>query len=220
MKPVIEKYGNRVTYELIEGHARQYRLYDCYINYRSNAEWIMPIDDDEYLDIGDFKSIYEGIMYYRNKFPHMDMLAIRWKHLFPKKFHTERTGKVLEYCTETNPGLAKTFMHLGDNTVKTILRRYGEIHYEETWENPSGGHVPKNSVFYGALLCDGQNVTGCGINNTKETLPDERIRLLHCRYKGYSDWKKKYGDKKAVTVSDSNERVKQFPFMEMLEKLD
>ena len=210
VKSICAGYGDRVTYELIEGQAYQYRLYDSYIECRSNAEWIMPLDDDEYLDIGDFDSIYDGIMYYRNKFPHMDMLAIRWKHLFPKKFKEERIGKVLDYCTEENPELAQQFMWLGDGTVKTIVRRYGKIHYEETWENPCGGHVPKNSVFKGALLCDGRNIQGVGIPNCPYALNDERMRIIHCRYKGPSDYADKMST--AMTVSDSVQRKKKWQF--------
>jgi len=218
VKSICAEYGDRVTYELIEGQAYQYRLYDSYIECRSNAEWIMPLDDDEYLDIGDFDSIYDGIMYYRNKFPHMDMLAIRWKHLFPKKFKEERTGKVLDYCTEENPELAKKFMWLGDGTVKTVVRRYGKIHYEETWENPCGGHVPKNSVFMGALLCDGRNIQGVGIPDCPYALDDERMRIIHCRYKGPSDYAEKMST--AMTVSDSVQRKKKWQFDEILPHLD
>lgn len=218
VRKICADYGDRVTYELIEGQTYQYRLYDSYIECRSNAEWIMPLDDDEYLDIGDFDSIYDGVMYYRNKFPHMDMLAIRWKHLFPKKFKEERTGKVLDYCTEENPELAKKFMWLGDGTVKTVVRRYGKIHYEETWENPCGGHVPKNSVFIGALLCDGRNIQGCGIPNCPDELDDERMRIIHCRYKGPTDYAEKMST--AMTVSDSVARKKRWQFDTILPSLD
>ena len=218
VRAICAEYGDRVTYELIEGQAYQYRLYDSYIECRSNAEWIIPLDDDEYLDIGDFPSIYDGVMYYRDKFPHMDMLAIRWKHMFPKRFKEERTGKVLDYCTEENPELARKFMWLGDGTVKTIVRRYGRIHYEETWENPCGGHVPKNSVFLGALLPDGRNVQGVGIPDCPDTLEDERMRILHCRYKGPKDYADKMST--AMTVSDSVQRKKKWKFDEILPTLD
>ena len=215
VRRICYEYGNRVSYELVEGVPRQYRLYDSYIKYHSSAEWIMPIDDDEYLDVGEFASVYDAIRYYEHKFPHMDMLAVRWKHLFPKNFKEERTGKVLDYCTEENPELAKKFMRLGDGTVKTIVRRYGNIHYEETWENPAGGHVPKNSCFFGALTCDGRTVTGCGIERCPHTLEDERIRLLHCRYKGPSDWNR-FRDKGACTVSDFTPRRRIFDIDEII----
>lgn len=215
VRTVCDKFGNRVTYDLVEGQPRQYKLYDEYINWRSNAEWVMPIDDDEYLDIGEFKTVYDAISYYRRKFAHMDMLAVRWKHLFPENFNEERTGKVLDYCTVENPELAEKFMRLGDTTVKAIVHRYGKIHYEETWENPSGGHVPKHSCFLGALTCDGRAVLGCGIKpfaGKDETVSDERIRLLHCRYKGPSDWKKNHGPG-TKTVSDAVPHERQYTNM-------
>lgn len=217
IKSVIGKYGEKITYELVEGAPRQYRLYDRYVNYQSNAEWIMPIDDDEYLDIGKFNSIYSAVLYYRNKFPHMDMLGVRWKHLFPKELLSERNGKVLDYCTEMNPELAMSFTSLGDGGIKTIVRRCGAIHYEETWENPAGGHVPKNSVFLGALLCNGVNIRGCGVPQYAFTdmLEDEGIRLLHCRYKGLSHYKEKMS-KGARSVSDAISRERRFKFDDIM----
>lgn len=224
VKSVCDLYGSRVSYQKIYGHPRQYKLYDAYINTMSAAEWVMPIDDDEYLDIGDFGSIYEAIEYYRNKLPHLMILGVRWKHMFPKKFHTERTSKVLDYCTEPNPELAKSFILLGDTTIKCLVRRYGNVHYEETWENPAGGHVPKHTCFFGAAMCDGRGVTGCGIPDCPDVLDDERIRLLHCRYKGYSDWMNKYGnadnEKNCRTVCDSSVRDKRFVFNKLLETLE
>lgn len=198
---VCRGYGKRVTYERVKGYARQYRLYDTYINYRSSAEWVMPIDDDEYLDIGNFGNVYEAVSYYYRKFPHLDVLAVRWKNLFPESFGTERNGKVLDYCTREDPELAKKFMWLGDGTVKCLVRRCGPVHYEETWENPAGGHVPKHSCFHGALLPDGTNVSGCGYLDGP--IQDERMRLLHCRYTGKSDWGQKYGSGNNTTVSDA-----------------
>jgi hypothetical protein len=75
--------------------------------------------------------------------------------------------------------------------------------------------VPKNSVFYGALMCNGQTVTGCGIPDCPKDLDDEHIRLLHCRYKGKSDWIRKYGGDGAVTVSDAIPRKKDFSFIKL-----
>lgn len=215
---ICERYGNRVTYELVTGVPRQYPLYDRYANSGSSAEWLMPLDDDEYLDIGDFRSVADAIRHYRNKFPSSNKLAFRWKHMFPKKFHSERTGGVLGYCTEENPELAKKFIHLGDNTVKTMVRRYGRIHYEETRENPAGGHVPANGFTVGATMCDGRLVTGCGIGDCPDAPGDERVRVLHCRYKGYSEYKEKMG--RCLTVSDGEHRAKRWAFDGMLETLE
>ena len=216
-----EVYGDKISYQKVYGHPRQYRLYDAYINNISDAEWVMPIDDDEYLDIGYFDSVYDAIKYYDNKLPHMMVLGVRWKHLFPKKFHSERSEAVLAYCTEEYPELAKSFMHLGDTTIKCLVKRYGSVHYEETWENPAGGHVPKHTCFYGAVMCDGRAVLGCGIPNCPDSLEDEKIRLIHCRYKGYSDWMSKYhGETQFTTVSDSTEKARKFQFDDLLPNLE
>ena len=217
---VCNRYGDLVSYQKVYGHPRQYKLYDAYIGAMSAAEWVMPIDDDEYLWLDGFDSVMDAISYYKEKFGHLMMLGVRWKHLFPKHFNEERTGSVLSYCTEENPDLARKFMHLGDTTVKCIVRRYGSIHYEETWENPDGGHVPKHGCADGATLCDGSKVRGCGIIGCPGNLDDERIRLIHCRYTGPKDWERRYGGDGETTVSDSSPRKKQFPFMELLGKLD
>jgi hypothetical protein len=216
VKSICKKYKN-VDYELIKGLPRQYKIYDEHFK-KSKAKWIMPIDDDEYLDFSsEFNTVYEAIIYYENKFPHMNMLAVRWKHLFPNKFHTERTGKVLDYCIEENQKLAESFMHLGDRTVKTIVKNYGLIHYEETKENPAGGHVPKNSTFLGALLFNGENVQGCGTNKIPTDTKDEKIRLIHCRYKGYSEYLNKM--KVCKTISDEKHKEKHWNFDYILDYL-
>ena len=148
----------------------------------------------------------------------MKMLAIRWKHLFPKKFHTERTGKVLDYCTEPSGEYANLF-GCGNKGIKCIVKRDSNIHYEETRENRSGGHIP---IHYGnnkAFLFNGKQVYGCSCQpDISRNNEDERIRLLHCRYKGYSEYKKKMQE--VVTVSDATPRKKHFKFDDILETLD
>ena len=216
VEKVCKEFDN-VDYEFVDGIPRQYKIYDEHFR-KSEAKWIMPIDDDEYLTFSEeFDTVYDAICYYENKFPHMNMLAVRWKHMFPVKFHTERTGKVLDYCTEENSKLAETFMYLGDRTVKTIVKNYGEIHYEETIENPDGGHVPKNSTFMGAVLFNGKAVLGCGVDRIPDDISDEKIRLLHCRYKGYGEYTEKM--KHILTISDEKHNKKDWIFNKLLDFL-
>ena len=216
VKTVCADYPN-VSYEHVEGTPMQYRIYDEHFK-KSQAKWIMPIDDDEYMSFSDnFRTVYDVIVYYENKFPHMNMLCVRWKHMFPKKFHAERIGPVLEWCTEENPKLAEKFMHLGDRTVKTIVRNYGDIHYENTEENPAGGHIPKNSTYLGGVLFDGSAVQGCGVSRIPIDCSDEKIRLLHCRYKGYTEYLSKIKDK--VTISAKTPRKVHWLFDELLDFL-
>lgn len=192
IRPVVEKYGAHVSYESIVEHPRQYDLYNRYISYQSEAEWVLAIDDDEYLDIDKtmFQNAYDMIMYYQHKFSDLKVLAMRWKHLFPKILHSERKGNVLEYCTENTKSLT-LLCGSGDRGVKCFVKRDGAIHYEETYENPSGGHVPKHRLASNGLLCDGTPITTVAME-TERTIDDEHVRVLHCRYKGFSDWNAKY----------------------------
>ena len=98
-----------------------------------------------------------------------------------------------------------------------IVKNYGEIHYEETKENPAGGHVPKNSTYLGAVLFNGKAVLGCGVNEIPNDTTEEKIRLIHCRYKGYSEYTDKI--KKIVTISDENHKNKNWVFNTLLDYL-
>ena len=195
-KRICAEFGDKVSYELIVGNAKHYKIFDDYINSeRCLSEWIMPIDDDEYFELNRdlFSSVNECIQWYVRKFPYAHMFAIRWKHLFPKIFHSECKGSVLTYCTEENSHLASKFQRMGDFGVKTFVHRYGKIHYETTEENPSGGHVPKHSAASCALLYNGERVCGCSCRRSEHGV-DEPARLIHCRYKGYQWYKNKMND--------------------------
>lgn len=224
-KDICKEYGERVSYELSPGYARHYRIYDEYINSnRCNAEWVIPLDDDEYFSLNTdiCKNVSECIGWYTAKFKFNHMFAIRWKHLFPKVFHSECTGSVLEYCTEENPKLASMFQAMGDRGVKTFVHRYGKIHYEERSENPSGGHVPKHSTGTLARLFNGETVTKCSCDRMPAEL-DEPARIIHCRYKGYSWYKSKYLDRTSPTYCygncDATPYIKNYRFSELLDTL-
>ena len=214
-------FKDKVSYEEIHYHPRQYKLYDFYINNVSKSDWIMPIDDDEYLEISkEFSSVTDVISYYKEQMPDMEMLAVRWKHLFPSKFKTERTGKVLEYCTREHQTLASTFQREGDRGVKALVHRSGKIHYQETCEIPNGGHIPLHEKAEFAYGFDGRKVTGNYFTEFPRDVSNEKIRLIHCRYKGFSDYTEKYILNGAMTVSDKNPRKKQFVFNMLLPSLD
>lgn len=222
---ICKEYGDKVSYELIQGSPRHYKIFDDYVNSdRCKSEWIMPIDDDEYLELNwDICStVNDCIEWYRSKFQNDHMFAIRWKHLFPKKFHTECTGKILDYCTEEDPELATTFQPMGDRGVKTIVHRIGKIHYEEAEENPSGGHVPVHSLCNGARLFNGEIIKRCSCQKAFDE-GIEPARLIHCRYKGYTWYKNKNKDiiDRNVTLDNTSglNYTRNYRFNDILEKL-
>lgn len=223
-KGICEEYGDKVSYELITGNARHYKIFNDYVNsVRCKSEWIIPIDDDEYLELntGLVASVNGLIDLYRNKYPSERMFAVRWKHLFPKVFHSERTGPITEYCTEENPRLATYFQQIGDRGIKTFVNRYGNIYYEETEENPSGGHVPKHSASNGAMLYNGELIRTCSCKRIPADA--EPARLLHFRYKGYSWYRAKEQDieSRGVTLDNTSGKLytRNYRFSGILDRL-
>ena len=145
IESAIQGFGNKVIYSKVHGFCRQLQIYDEIINNVSNADWIMPIDDDEFLDLGPYSDVKEFISHFQDKYPFESMIAIRWKHLFPKVFHSEMNGmKVLDYCTEENDALADLF-GIGDKGIKCMVRRNGKVHYYELYESSKKNHVPSHS---------------------------------------------------------------------------
>jgi hypothetical protein len=215
VESLIKEFGDRISYQKVSGFCRQLKIYDKIINEVSTADWIMPIDDDEFLDLGPYRDVKEFIQHYSEIYPNEHMFAIRWKHLFPKEFHSERNGmKVLDYCTEENDVLADLF-RLGDRGIKCIIKRDGKVHYLELHESPVKNHVPTHTKCEYARSLVGEI---CNYN-VCYTTSGEDVRLLHCKYKGYNEWT--YKVKNFPYVSDKVPRVRdrEVKFNKILELL-
>jgi hypothetical protein len=219
LESLCSSFKDKVSYEEVHRYPRQYLIYNEYVNNGSTSDWIMPIDDDEYLELSrEFLSVKDAIAFYKEQFPDMEMLAVRWKHLFPLRFKAERTGKVLDYCVREDHLLARKFHSMGDRGVKTIVHRSGKICYREKQEALNGGHVPLHEKADSAYLFNGCRVTRNFLATIPSDMENEKIRLLHCRYKGYSDYKQKMQE--VVKISGSTPREKHFLFDDILETLE
>lgn len=177
LEAACKKYGNSVSYEKVEGHVCQYTLYEKYIK-GCDAEYVMPIDDDEYLSLGPFKSIGELMEHFGKP----DCFGIRWKYMFPKRFNRVRNVPVLEYCTENDTTAARFFF--GDNMIKCIVKRSEFVRYMDADESMSRNHIPVTKSEDGALLYDGKRTKVQRVND----IGNEPVRLLHCPYKGLNEF--------------------------------
>lgn len=179
MESACAKYGGAVSYEKVDGAVCQYTLYGKYIK-ACDAEYVMPIDDDEYLSLGPFSSVGELMEHYGKP----DCFGFRWKYMFPEDFGLERTGPVLEYCTVNDQKAAKFFCAAGDNSIKCIVRTDAFVKYVDSSESMSRNHIPVTRDDAGALLYDGTRT------RTQSVLrdDDEPVRLLHCPYKGMREF--------------------------------
>ena len=53
IKSVCEQYGDRVEYYRVDGFPERYKINTHHSNQRSRAKWTIPLDDDEFLYIGE-----------------------------------------------------------------------------------------------------------------------------------------------------------------------
>lgn len=205
------RYKDKVTYNRIEGHACQAIIYNECMNRMSNADYIMPIDDDEFVEVEGFPGISDALEYYAEKY-NFACLGIRWKHLFPVDLKQPRTGAVLDYCTTPNAELTSSFNYFGDRLIKCAIKRNaGEIRFLDSSDPISrkygGTHVPLVGDSHRATLQDG--VVICG-QVAKKNTADEHIRLIHCRYKGPQEYAAKCST--WATVSDSVAHPRRYRF--------
>lgn len=188
LESACRKYGNNVSYEKVEGHVCQYSLYEKYIK-GCNAEYVMPIDDDEYLWIApEFKTIGDLLEHYGNP----DCFGIRWKYMFPKQFDRVRNVPVMQYCTEQNVRAAKFFCMRGDRMVKCIVKSDQFVKYIPADDGNMRDVIPVTLSDEGALLCNGIRVK----QQIVSIKGYEPVRLLHCPYKGYDEFRNTRGNER------------------------
>lgn len=208
-------YGHNISYEHVS-NPQQYQLYNTYIN-NCKTDYVMPIDDDEFLWISqELGTLQNAIEYYENKYGNFNVLGIRWLYKFPKVFHTERTCSVLEYCTEENDYLATRFSGHGNNTIKCIVKRDSFIKYIDADDSTVRNHIPITTGRDMAMLCDG-SMTKKQIVSSH--IDDEKIRLIHCPYKGYSEYLAKQCNH--LSVSHKVQRQRHYDaFNYILDRID
>ena len=209
LEAACKKYGNSVSYEKVEGHVCQYVLYEKYIK-GCNAEYVMPIDDDEYLWLApEFTTIVDLLEHYGNP----DCFGIRWKYMFPKRYNRVRNVPVLKYCTENDTTASRFFF--GDNTIKCIVKCSEFVRYMDSGESMRRNHIPVTKTDAGALLWDGRRTT----SQTVRDLKDEPVRLLHCPYKGHDEFLNTRGrDRHGVSRRQDVIRKGKLHFLKWLEK--
>ena len=211
LEATCKKYGDSVSYEKVDGHVCQYALYEKYIK-GCNAEYVMPIDDDEYLWLApEFKTIGDLLEHYGNP----DCFGIRWKYMFPKDFNAHRTGTVLDYCTEQNRMAVRFFNAGGDRSIKCIVKCSEFVRYMDADESITRNHIPVTKEDGGALLCDGRRV----LKQQPIYMVDESVRLLHCPYKGYDEFlNTRGGERPSVCRQNLFMRKDNVRFLKWLEK--
>lgn len=195
LKRVCSVYGTRISYERVVGFPNQYALYNDYVNNRSPAWWVLPIDDDEYLWMRDFTNVNRMILYYQNKWPQMDKLSIRWKNMFPEDPKSDRDGmSLMDFCKISNESWASLFDG-GNKPVKTFVRTTKPLRYDITAKQT---HNPINGSK--SYMCNGERLEG---NWYFGDGGDDALKLLHYQFKSKKEWEWKCLHRRRVSMVDT-----------------
>lgn len=206
IKSICDSYGDRVTYELITGWPNQYTLYNKYINNKSSAWWVLPIDDDEFLYIGDkfHNNVNEMILTLQDKWPDIKKFSIGWRNMFPLEYTEKRTKSLIENATGWSDFVCKQLYPIWrqDNRwVKTFVKTTATWY----WGMPhNGGHNPtynctNNNV--GSYLINGKKIYDDWIN---PPCACDDLFIAHFQYKSNIEWIMKCRERKSAANKTFN----------------
>lgn len=80
IKSVCEQYGDLVEYYRVDGFPERYKINTHPSNQRSRAKWTIPLDDDEFLYIGEQfdHSVNKFLTYMEETYPTCKKIAAMW----------------------------------------------------------------------------------------------------------------------------------------------
>lgn len=188
IKNECQKYGDRVTYELVRGWPNQYALYNRYINNESPAWWVLPIDDDEFLYVSDKHkhNVNRFMLDNVKKHPDWCKVCVGWRNMFPEKFTEERTNPhmVLNAIGWSNE--ASSIWQVGNLPVKTFVNTL----YKYDWADCGKQHRTHNPFVLGqdmpGYTVNNETITGSWQKNS--TTGQEDVILYHYQFKCNSEW--------------------------------
>lgn len=193
IKTVCDSYGDKVSYELVKGWPNQYALYNRYINNESKAWWVLPIDDDEFLYIGEKynHNVMDMLLALDQKYK-MNKLSIQWRNMFPFEYTKTRTKSLIENCNAwSNEACSAIFpLWRQDNRwIKTFTKNTGNWY----WGIPhNGGHNPSHcATKVDSVMPDGRIVKNSADNIGSPINSFNDVYIAHCQYKSDDEWQMK-----------------------------
>lgn len=181
VEKLCSSFQEKITYEKIIGWPNQYALYNRYLNNETRAEWVLTIDDDEFLWMKNFKHVNDMIYHYQQKWPDMVKLSVRWKSMFPNNPNEERKTSLMDFCKNDNEKLADLFPG-GNKPVKTFVKTDSKIEFSILKQNQTHNPIVDGKPSY---MCNGEKFFG---NWFYGPYTDNELRLLHYQYKSKKEW--------------------------------
>lgn len=190
IQDIISKFPqNKIEYHYILGWPNQHALYTEYLK-KSKAEWVIPLDDDEYLYIGEkhnhnIKDLinYLYTSYRKNKYYFL------WLNMFSPNYNKYRTGLFINTHTSYSYLACRRIYSSwpeDNGWGKCIINTKLEYEYQT---NSNVGHIPvclngdNTTVLY-----DGTETESAYISSNDF---QQDCFIAHYQYKSDFDWERK-----------------------------
>ena len=202
IKSVCDSYGDRVTYEMVNGWPNQYSLYNRYINNESPAWWVLPIDDDEFLYIGNKynNNVNIALVALQKLYPDMVKLSMSWKNMFPMEFTKTRTKSLVENATGWSDKASESLYSQWRQDNRWIKTCVNTMH-QWYWGIPhNGGHNPSEAVSNNKIssyLCDGTIIENCS-DSIMPPRSNLDLFVAHYQFKSDEEWRMKCARRKSA----------------------
>lgn len=195
-----KKYPNRVRYYKVSGWPNQHQIYQNHVNGKSEAWWVFPVDDDEFLYISDKynNSINDAIIELQDKMPDMYRLAVGWINLFPKEYIKERKTGLIENATAYSHKACYHWQY-GNTYLKTLVKttRFHDYSALGSIHNPS---INKPHEY--SNLPSGEHMNRIG--RKTPTSINEDLILFHYQFKSDFEWTMKCRQRKSAANRNFN----------------
>lgn len=192
MENVAKKYGAR--YINIAGFADQWALFAQILNKKTqislkNDDFVMFLDDDEYLYIKDYKNAEKVI---KSQFRQLDCVLLPEILMSTKHYQAKRASVLPEFATYRRADLS--------SQGKAIIWWNDWSKYSYTMHDVEKGHVPWiNERRYSDVVGSGVSKTTYGL--TQKDIENQEIALIHYHIKSEDDWNMKIKRGSAATPS-------------------
>ena len=186
LESVCKEYGSKVFYKKIIGWPDQYHLYDNYVNH-SDAKWVIPIDDDEYIFIRNGKDINDFLRIQELRFPCMNKLSLEWLNLFPAEYTKSRSDQAISEIATCFCHEAVEHWQSGDRQVKTFVH----TKYKYEYVGHKLGHNPMclNGSSYSYTI-RGARIQGQTMSKPANPAEDQAF-LIHYQFRTEEEWARK-----------------------------
>lgn len=215
IKSVCNEYGDRVDYHFVSGWPDMNKLRNEQIK-SSLAKWVIPLDDDEFLYVGDkynhnvnefLNSMYS--VYHRNK------VYIAWVNLMSKDEIQFKSDLYINTHTYySNKALLNIYRYWrADNGWGKCFSNTEFPHYYSSHNRYSSGHIPRyTSGDNTAIYANGNKVLHEWQPGGIEVNTD--CFIAHYQFKTLNDWKIK-----CSRPLVDNQITKPAPYVHVYEKL-